>query len=301
MTNLLVIGGPTATGKTDLAIHLAQKLNGEIISADSRQVYKDMTIGTGKEYSDRVKIWGYDLVKPTEEFSVSHFQKFARTKIKEISEMKTLPILVGGTGLYIKAVIDDINTTAVPPNISLRETLSTKSASELFTFLNSLNHDKAVSLNNSDKNNPRRLIRAIEISQYDQPIQSSPVLFNTLFIGLKSEMSVLEKRIKNAIDRRIEMGFIDEVKKLLSQGITPETKSMSATGYKEIAMYIQNKISLEQAIEKWYLSERKYVKRQLTWFNKRSDIQWFDISEPSYKSRVEEVVVKWHNSICLEK
>src|SRR3989344_7906229 len=143
VANMLVICGPTATGKTKLGIFLAQKFNGEIISADSRQVYKYMNIGTGKEWDDTVKIWGYDLVDPKENYSVSEYLKYAKTAIEDIHKRNKLPILVGGTGLYIKAVVDGIETINIPSNKELRKSLNNKEVDELFEKLAILDSSKA--------------------------------------------------------------------------------------------------------------------------------------------------------------
>lgn len=295
MNNLLVICGPTATGKTELGIYLAEKHNGELISADSRQVYTGMTIGTGKEYSDAVKIWGYDLALPTDEFSVAHFQKFAHQKIAEIQSQDKLPILVGGTGLYIKSVVENINTTVVPPNERLRNTFEHASVQELFSELIKLNPEKAHSLNDSDKKNPRRLIRALEISLAPPVKQDTLPTYNTLIVGLKSDMSYLEQRLHHSIEMRMKRGMVDEVKTLLLNGVSPTSKSMTATGYREIGEYVNGKISQTRALSMWFLAERQYVKRQLTWFDKLPTIHWFDIKDGAYKSHVEEMVKKWHN------
>src|SRR3989344_1522932 len=154
VANMLVICGPTATGKTKLGIFLAQKFNGEIISADSRQVYKFMDIGTGKEWDEGVKIWGYDLVDPKKNFSVFEYLKFVRKALDDIWKRGKLPILVGGTGLYIKAVVEGIDTLNIPKNEDLRKSLEEKNVSELYEKLATLDSSKAASLNISDKNNP---------------------------------------------------------------------------------------------------------------------------------------------------
>lgn len=297
---LLVICGPTSTGKTALGIELAKKFNGEIISADSRQVYKDMTIGTGKEYSQIVTIWGYDLVTPEEEYSVSHFQSFAKTRIEDILSRQKLPILVGGTGLYINSIIGNINTTHIPQNEKLRKDLSFKNASELFSHLIQLNKAKADSLNESDRKNPRRLIRAIEIEKSGTKNIVYKQHYSPLIIGLKSNMKFLENRLQNSIQRRIEQGFENEVTSLFKNYPHLTAQSRTATGYEQMKRYIDGLLTESQMRSEWYLSERQYVKRQLTWFKKQENIHWFDI-EAEYKQKVEQLVRTWHNSVCLEK
>lgn len=188
---LLVICGPTATGKTALGIYLAKKFEGELVSADSRQVYKGMDIGTGKDLPGNSKleirnsklggsykvagvpIWGYDLISPKEEFSVARYIKIAGKIIKDIWERDKLPILAGGTGLYIKGVVDGIPTAFIPKNIALRESLGKRGVRELFEILAEMDAVKAASLNISDKKNPRRLVRAIEIASSKLKTQNS--------------------------------------------------------------------------------------------------------------------------------
>ncbi len=300
-TPLLIICGPTATGKTDLAISLAQKFKGEIVSADSRQVYKGMTIGTGKQYSEIIKIWGYDLVDPNEEFSLGHFLKFANEKIIEISVRGNLPILVGGTGLYIKGILENFETASIPPNQQLRTELENTTVAALYQKLRELDNAKALSLNESDRQNPRRLIRAIEITVSKENTNLFKEKYNSLLIGLRSDIGFLEKRVDESVKRRLKNGVFAEVKDLLLNKTSVNHMSMSATGYKEICSYLNGEISETEAIKKWKLSERQYVKRQLTWFQKQNDIHWFDIQNSSYKSEVEDLVEKWHNKQCQEK
>src|SRR3989339_349939 len=211
---ILIVCGPTATGKTRLGIYLAKKFNGEIVSADSRQVYKYMNVGTGKEWDNQsaesgvfandiaVRIHGYDLIEPTESFSVFEFLSFAEKKIKEIRKQGKLPILVGGTGLYIRAVVDGIETMNIPKNEELRGRLQSKNIDDLFENLATLDTSKAASLNNSDRKNPRRLIRAIEIAiwkiEHETKIKlqsKKPKKIDTLFFGLKMDTHTMSERI----------------------------------------------------------------------------------------------------------
>lgn len=280
---ILVICGPTATGKTALGIHLAKKFNGEIISADSRQVYKRMDIGTGKEWSDEIPIWGYDLVDPKEEFSVSHFLTFAKEKIEDIINRGKLPIVVGGTGFYIKAIIDGIPTIDIPQNKSLRKILQTKNTDELFEMLSGVDALKSASLNSSDKRNPRRLIRAIEVAQYeiDRPslrLRSTSHLENKFIqIGLTMTMDKFAKRIEERVKQRIDMGMVTEVKKLLESGVVWDMQSMNTLGYKQYRDYFEGDVPEEVVIDEWVREEIKYVKRQITWFKKDRRISWFSL------------------------
>lgn len=291
---LLVICGPTATGKTKLALHLSKLFNGELISCDSRQVYKGLDIGTGKDKPLDTIIWGYDLVDANGDFSVSDYQKFARDKINEIWNLGKLPILVGGTGLYIKAVIDGIDTAAIPQNIEYRSLLEDKQTSELFELLLSKNRSKALSLNDSDKKNKRRLIRALEIEESGIIPQKETFECDDLIIGLKIDKEVLKQKIKTRIEERLILGFKNEVKKLLENGIGWQFQSMSSTGYRQYKDYLDKKIDFEKFKENWLLAETKYSKRQLTWFKKDKRVNWFDISDKQIFENVEHFVKKWY-------
>ena len=306
---LLIICGPTATGKTKLGIFLAQKFNGEIISADSRQVYKFMDVGTGKEWGDittgeaSVHIHGYDLVDPKDNFSVFEYLKFVRKTLEDIWNRGKLPILVGGTGLYIKAVVEGIDTLNIPKNLSLRKSLEEKSVSELYEKLATLDSSKAASMNISDKNNPRRLIRAIEIAIWKMSNEqkvSKPKkglsLLNTLYIGLNYPTDQISSLITSRVEKRIEMGFIDEVEDLLKMGVSWKMQSMNALGYKEAEGFFKNGLTYEEFVEKWIESEINYVKRQLTWFKKEKQINWFDLTKQGELLKLEKLVERWDNS-----
>lgn len=307
MQKLLVICGPTATGKTSLGIALARKLNGEIVSADSRQVYKGMDIGTGKEWGKGVKIWGYDLVDPKKEYSVSKYLKFAEKTIGEIERRGKLPIIVGGTGLYIKAITGGIPTVNIPRNKNLRKSLETKSASELFETLASLDATKAGNMNVSDKNNPRRLIRAIEVAQYLVTKGASSVsgvkdkksLENQdiLFIGLEASKKAIDGKINNRVDARVRDGIKDEIKALLKKGVDWHDQSMFSLGYRQWRDYFEGEVEEEKIIEEWKKEERKYAKRQMTWFKKEKEINWFDVNSSEFPNNVEKLVERWHNGL----
>ena len=294
MINLLVICGPTGTGKTALGIRLGQVLKGEVVSADSRQVYKDFTIGTGKLLSTTTPIWGYDLAQANEEFTVAHFKSFATKMIQEISQRKRLPILVGGTGLYISAVVNNFHEVGAPRDERLRSELSKLSAEEMFERLSVKFPRQASLLNASDRKNPVRILRAFERASYPRvPESASP--YNVLTIGLRAPLEVLYSRIESSVHNRIERGFEKEVRELLDSGVSIHSKPFTATGYREFAMYLNGLISQHEAILKWIQAEKKYVKRQLIWFKKQKDVNWFDISKQNYQSEVEEFSIKWHN------
>ncbi len=318
---LLVICGPTATGKTSLAIKLAKKFDGELVSADSRQVYKGMDIGTGKDLPvnsklkfqnsklggyyeiNGTRVWGYDLISPKEDFSVSQYTRVAKRIINDIWARGKLPILVGGTGFYIKSVVYGIPTSRIPRNINLRKSLEDKSIEELFEILAQVDPVKAGSLNASDKKNPRRLIRAIEIAQWKLDSGSTKIdkglkggKFKILFIGLTAPREVLYKKIDERVDARLASGMESEVKKLLGEGVPTDSQAFVSLGYRQMADFLTGKVSYEDAVRTWKQEEKNYAKRQMTWFKKDKRINWFDIISPKYEKKVESLVKKWYIS-----
>lgn len=325
---LLIICGPTASGKTRLAFHLAKKFNGELVSADSRQLYRGMDVGTGKDLPknsktqklknsklpghyliDGVRVWGYDLAASTQSFSVAQYINLARKIIKNIWERRKLPILVGGTGLYIKGVVDGIHTATIPRNEKLRKILEGKSKDELFEILAGVDPVKAASLNASDRKNPRRLVRAIEIARWKLEVGSEKlddevrgwksIKMQTLFIGLTAPKKILDKRIEERTEERVKRGLLEEIRSLLSKGLNWDDQSMQTLGYRQWNPYLLGKVSKEEAVQKWITSEKNYAKRQMTWFKRDKRIKWFDVSKPSWKSDVENSVLRWHNKHSL--
>jgi len=319
MQKLLIVCGPTATGKTALAISLAKRLSGEIISADSRQVYRRMDIGTGKDLPPNAKktggyylikavpVWGYDLVGPREGFSVADYVRFARETVKDIGRRMKLPILVGGTGLYIQGVVDGIPTAFVPKNEDLRKNLMGKTLEELFEILAQQDPIKAASLNVSDKRNPRRLIRAVEIAQWKLKtggdFDQTPTLTNysTLFIGLTAPKEYLFKKIDMRVEARVGIGVEKEIKKLLSAGTSWDDQAMSSLGYRQWRDFIEGTKDKNETILAWKKEEKKYAKRQITWFKRDRRIKWFDISKPDWTDSVEKLAKKWYSSDDAKK
>ena len=297
MNKLLVICGPTATGKTNLGVYLAKRFNGQLISADSRQVFKDLDIGTGKDKNLVGNIYGYDLVEAKDRFSLGQYLKLANKKITEIQKQGKLPIVVGGTGLYIKGLIDGIPTALIARNEDLRKTLSEKTPGKLFDILAQFDPTKAASLNQSDRSNPRRLVRAIEIAQARQTGLSVKKLkkrMNVCQVGLTTNLSFFEKRIKERIQARIVAGIEAEICDLFTMGVTWNDQAMTSLGYKEWQGFFAGKKNLEEVLSDWQKGEMQYVKRQLVWFKKDKRINWFDISDPLYRKNVENSVKKWY-------
>jgi len=305
MDRLLVICGPTATGKTSLAVKLAKEFNGELISADSRQVYQGMDIGTGKDHPKGMKIHLIDVVKPDEEFSVSQYYRLAWQAIRKIWKKGKLPILVGGTGFYIKAVVDGIATKDIPPSPKIRQGMKEWTASQLCQYLENLDPIKAASLNKSDRNNPRRLIRAIEIATFGkenpdwQPERhKTPPVF---FIGLKAKYKQLYQRIDERVLQRVKMGAEKEVEDLIKKGYSWELPAMNSMGYIQWKSFFEGKTTREEVIKRWQFAEHAYARRQMVWFKKAlrqvqgkdKQIHWFDISQKRWQDRVVRLVREW--------
>lgn len=320
MNKLLVICGPTATGKTSLGTHLAKKIGGEIVSADSRQVYKGMNIATGKDLPkgaklkkdkktnlgfyefETVPVWLLDVVFPNQEFSVALFIDLAWQVVLDIWKRGKLPILVGGTGFYIKGVVDGIDTLGISPDWSLRRRLQTYTLSQLFDLLARLNSEKAALMNVSDRQNPRRLIRAIEVALKKEEAkkgrQEKPgkkkIKLNALFIGLKAPMRKLYERIDKRVEAQFRKGAKKEVKSLLKKGYSWDLPAMTALGYRVWREHFEKGESIRQVVSRWQYHEHAYARRQMTWFLKDKRINWFDITKPGFEKRVEKKVLSWY-------
>lgn len=283
---MITILGPTACGKTALAANLAYQINGEIISADSRQVYKGMTIGTGKDYADyiinKIKIPYHliDIIEPGFEYNLYEFQKDFLKAYKLISGSGKIPILCGGTGLYIESVIKGYKLINVPENHILRKNLHKKNEDELKKILLSY---KPKLHNTTDTINYKRIIRAIEIEDYykNNPdlFNNFPDLENTIF-GINLERHIIRERITNRLKQRLESGMIDEVEKLLNNGI-PVTKLLSyGLEYKFITEYLIESISYDEMFSLLNTAIHQFAKRQMTWFRRMErngiHINWID-------------------------
>lgn len=283
MQKLLIICGPTATGKTKLALHLAKKLNGELVNADSRQVYKGLDALTGKDRSKEIPIHLYDIVEPGGDFSAAHFVRLAQPAIKDIRKRGKLPIAVGGTGFYLRALTQDVETLYIPPNKKVRKRLSAASVEELQEELQCVDLDKWNAMNPSDQKNPRRLIRAIEVVAAAKRAPRSTPRFDVLWVGLSSPLPLLKKRIARSVAQRFEKA-VKEVR----QDLPP------ILGVSALTAFSEGKATKEEAIDIWANDEYKYAKRQLTWFWKEKAINWFDICSPSFEGQVEAVVQEWY-------
>lgn len=311
---LLVILGTTSTGKTDLAIHLAQKLGGELISADSRQVYKYLDIGTGKlpgSYKtlvkadgyweiDGIKIKLYDVLAPNERFNLYQYILKAEQETDEITSSKKLPILVGGTGLYIRSLIEGISDFGSTEDPDLRMKLEALDTVQLKNKIQQVDPQVLKTLNDSDSNNKRRLIRLYEKLTSSGNISSFPGLkdkFDVLKIGLRINRDKLRDRIRKRLISRINDGMIQESKSLLEKGIlTHQRMDELGLEYRYLSKFLRAEIeTINELIEILTTKISQFAKRQETWFKKEKDVFWFDISETNYETRVEKEILDWYN------
>jgi len=278
LQKLIVILGPTASGKTELAIKLAKKFGGEIVSADSRQVYRGMDIGTGKvTKKERQGIPHYllDVASPKRKFTVAQYRKLASKTINKILKKEKIPFLVGGTGFYIQAVADGIVITEVKPDWKLRKELEKKSVVELYKILKKLDPRRAKTI---ERKNPRRLIRAIEIVMKTKrpvpPLKFQPLPYPVLMIGIKRDKKELQNLIKKRFFKWLRQGLIKEVVNLKKLGLSWKRIEDFGIHYRVIARYLQNKIGDKEMIENSIREIQNYAKRQITWFKRDKRIHW---------------------------
>ena len=285
---LIILAGPTASGKTSVSIYLAKRLGGEIISADSMQVYKYMDVGTAKisvEEMQGVKHHLIDVLDPKEDFNIVKFQNMVKCSIEEIVKNGHIPILVGGTGFYIQSVIYDIDFNNEDDNSSVRKKLE----EEYDAFGADFMHEKLkkidiVSAQTIHKNNKKRIIRAIEyflinnepISSHNEVQREKKSPYDYRFFVLNPPRDILYERINKRVDIMVENGLVDEVKKLREMGLSTANISMQGIGYKEIIEYLDGEVSLETAIENIKQNTRHMAKRQVTWFKREKDVIYVD-------------------------
>lgn len=298
---ILVVLGTTSAGKTSLGVQLAYELNGEIVSADSRQVYKGMDIGTGKDLSEykvngrKIKYHLIDVISPKQKFDLAKYQKLARLALEDILRRRKLPIIVGGTGLYIQALVDNYELSRVKPDLKKRVQLEKLSVPELFKKLSELKPDFASRLNNSDKNNPRRLIRYLEVVssgslEINQRRQSP---YDFLLLGLNLPDKILKAKIeKRIIDRLEKEDMIGEVKNLQKNGVSWQRLESFGLEYKFISQYLQDKFDYATMLDKLSTASYRFAKRQKTWF-KRWEKQGQKISWLKDKNSALSIINKW--------
>lgn len=305
MNDIYVILGPTCSGKTSVALDLCRLMGGEIISADSRQVYKHMDIGTGKVPSgvheiikgdscwniDGVNVWGYNLISPGKYFSVIDYANFAFKKIKEILKDGKRAFIVGGTGFYIDVLTGRQQLSEFEPNFVLREQLESKSVEELLSYLKSISSDKVF---NIDAKNKVRLIRAIEKELTEKSNNTSPVnLLNNVnfkFIGLNADRSFLFDKVDNWTEWIWKNGLIEEVEGLINNGYK-DTHQIKGLIYKDVMDFLDGRKLEQEALQKTKFDLHGYIRRQQTWFKKNDQIKWFDIREKKLSENVQNFVL----------
>lgn len=297
---LLAIVGPTAAGKTRISIHLAREFDGEVISADSRQVYRGMDIGTAKvEPRLRREIPHHllDVVDPDEPFSLAEYQELAYRAIADVTERGRLPLLAGGSGLYVRAVLQGWKIPRVEPDPELRESLEAQAVEHgpewLHRRLAELDPHAAQRI---DARNVRRVVRALEVSLIaGKPISElqgkSPPAYRVLRIGLTMPREVLYERIDERVDEMMEQGLVEEMRSLLAGGCSPDLPSMSGLGYRQIGLYLTGEATLTEAVALIKRETRRFVRQQYTWFRLDDPrIHWFEAHRADYALQAEETV-----------
>jgi tRNA dimethylallyltransferase len=294
---LVVVLGPNAAGKSDLAVWLAKKFDGEVVSADSRQIYKGMDIGTGKITPDTKNSSNFstgqvkkkcifthkgvphhllDVASPKRRFTVAQYQKKANEAIRKIHRKGKLPILCGGTGFYIQAVVDGIVIPSVKPDWNLRKILEKQTCQQLFKKLKKLDQKRA---KNIDRYNKRRLVRAIEIvhkTKRPVPALKKEQKFDVLMIGIKKDRSELRKRIAKRLEKRLRQGMVREVEGLRKSGVSWKRLEEFGLEYKFVAFYLQGKIEYGEMVDKLQKAIENYAKKQMTWFKRNKKILWLE-------------------------
>lgn len=316
MKKLLVILGPTATSKTDLGLYLAKKFNGELVACDSRQVYKGLDIGTGKlpkgnvrvvkgeRYweMDGIKVWMYDVADPQIRYTVADYVKEATRLMSDVTRRSKLPIIVGGTGLYLKALLESLLNLTIPVDSRLRERLENLSKQALQQKLKELSLNRWEELNHSDRENPRRLLRAIELIimyPYRKTSQISDLKaqnYDILKIGLTAPRPVIYKKVDSRVLTRAKLGMVEEAK-VCQEGLGLQRMRELGLEYGVLADYFEGKITTKEKL--WKVMKNKihaYVRRQETWFKKESNVYWFDVTEKEYLEKVEKRVFLWYYS-----
>ncbi len=303
--NLVILLGPTAIGKTSTSIELAKSLNGEIISSDSMQIYKYMDIGSAKILNKEKKgIPHYivDLIDIDEEFSVSDYKIKAEKYIKDINKRDKVPIVTGGTGLYINSLVYDLNFTEVAANENFRR----KMEDFVKENGNKALHKKLeiIDVKSAERIHPndiKRVIRALEIynetgntmTYYNKNFRTPVSRYNLAMIGLNMDREALYNRINKRVDNMIDKGLIEEVKSIINMGYDPDLVALQGIGYKEIIMYLEDEISLEESINLIKQKSRNYAKRQLTWFRRDNRIKWFNRDEFNTETELNKAILNY--------
>jgi len=285
MKKLIVIVGPNASGKSELAVRLAKKFNGEVISADSRQVYKGLDIGSGKITKKEMRGIPHhliDVISPKRTFTVAQYQKLALKAIKNIWQREKLPIICGGTGFYVQAVVDGLIIPEIKPDLKLRKKLEKKSTEELFNLLKRKDQRRAKEI---DRHNKRRLIRALEIVEAIgrvPKLKTEPLRAEISIIGIKKSRSALKKLIHRRLIKRLKMGLLKEVEKLHRQGLSWQRLENFGLEYRFGAQLLQGELTEKEFIAKLENAIYHYAKRQMTWFKRNKRIQWIEKPQKAF-------------------
>ena len=314
MNEIIAIIGPTAVGKTALSFKLAERFQTELVSADAYQVYKGMDIGTAKATKDELATYRHhliDIIEPNEDFSAAAFQEAARTTIEDLYERGKIPILVGGTGLYVQSLLEGYEFKAKRHSREERQAalsrIAALSEEELKAYITEKTGYEPPDWHELLSNSHRlvRLLGAIEKGDGAaavMPQKAGGPLYHAFVIGLSLPRQVLYERIEKRIDAMIEAGWIDEVQQLLQDGVSPEAQAMKAIGYKELALYLDGQLSLEAASELIKKRTRHFAKRQMTWFKRMPYIRWYEkddfVTEDELASAViQDIETKWGSKV----
>jgi tRNA dimethylallyltransferase len=305
MNKIIVIVGPTAVGKTYISVELAKKLNTEIISADSMQIYKGMNIGTAKiteEEKQGIIHHMIDIISPDEEYSVSEFKYDAEKIIDRLLSENRIPIIVGGSGLYVNSLIYDLDFGNTKSNKKLREyyTYYYKEHGEDALYDKLLKIDP-VAAEKIHKNNIKRIIRALEVyditgvkfSELNTDIRKKSNKYDCILIGLSMERKVLYERINQRVDEMLSKGLVDEVNSLIKKGYRKNLVSMRGIGYKEIIEYLEGNTDYEEAVNTLKQNTRRFAKRQYTWFLKDENVKWFSVDNPSEIDKTLDSIIEY--------
>ena len=314
MNEIIAIIGPTAVGKTALSFKLAERFQTELVSADAYQVYKGMDIGTAKATKDELATYRHhliDIIEPNEDFSAAAFQEAARTTIEDLHERGKIPILVGGTGLYVQSLLEGYEFKAKRHSKEERQAalnrIAALSEDELKAYITEKTGYEPPDWHELLSNSHRlvRLVGAIEKGDGAaavMPQKAGGPLYHAFVIGLSLPRQVLYERIEKRIDAMIEAGWIDEVQQLLQDGVSPEAQAMKAIGYKELVLYLDGQLSLEAASELIKKRTRHFAKRQMTWFKRMPYIRWYEkddfVTEDELASAViQDIETKWGSKV----
>ncbi|MEE1037977.1 MAG: tRNA (adenosine(37)-N6)-dimethylallyltransferase MiaA [Eubacterium sp.] len=298
MRKIIVVAGPTAVGKTEYAIEVAKKINGEIVSCDSMQLYKYMDIGSAKPTAEeRAQVYHYlvDEIDPKDAFSVAEYQKLAKAAIEEIFEKGKIPVIAGGTGLYLNSLLYNMDFGGAKSDDQLRRSLEEMAEKEGVDALHQLLAQKdPEAAGRIHKNNVKKVIRAIEAIELNGKVEDFNNLnvptdeYEVLMLCLNRDREELYDRINRRVDILMDMGLLEEVKSLIDMGFTADDIAMKGIGYKEIIGYFDGEYDLETAVDLVKRNTRRYAKRQITWFKRYENMKWFNLSEEGLED-----VISW--------